>query len=434
MKKVETNPRAAALTSLVKWEKDGRYANLEVNAALGLSALSGADRGLYTALFYGVVERVITLDYMISRLSSRPADTIDRETMCALRLGLYQLTYMDRIPPHAAVSESVAVSPARSRGFVNALLRQHLRNGCSCKMPDDPLARLSVEYSAPPELCQFWIRCYGEETARQLLRSTTRNPAVTLRVNESVTTAEDVLRRHEADGAQICPLSPDMVALSDASGIADGIRQGLYFVQDPASRLCIRALDPRPGETVIDTCAAPGGKTFSCAMDMKNRGRVLAFDLHENKLSLIRRTAECLGISIIETAQRDGRQPDPTLFETADRVLCDAPCSGLGVIAKKPDIKYKPLEAAEGLPSIQYEILSGASRYVKPGGVLLYSTCTLNPAENEEIVRRFLDSHSEFSPADFDLGPAGTSRDGMRTFMPHLNGCDGFFIAKMLRR
>ena len=434
MKKQLTNPRAAAAASLIAWEKNGRYANLEVASSLAASAMSDADRSLYTALVYGVIERVITLDYIIESLSSRPLGEIDREALCALRLGIYQLTFMDRIPPHAAVSESVDTAPTRSRGFVNALLRTYLRNGCRYTLPEgETLTRMSVEYSAPVELCGFWCERYGTEMTAHLLSSTTRNPNVTLRVNPIVTTAQAVLAEFPEEEASLCPLAPDMVTVKSAAHITEGIGAGKYFVQDPASRLCVKALDPQPGETVIDTCAAPGGKTLSAALDMKNEGRIIAFDLHENKLSLIRRTAASLGVSILEVQTRDARNPDPALIGMADRVLCDAPCSGLGVIGKKPDIKYKSLDSIRALPGIQYEILCGASRYVRPGGTLVYSTCTLNPDENEHIVTRFLKEHPDFAAADFDLGPAGRSENGMRTFYPHLDGCDGFFIAKMVR-
>ena len=428
------NPRAAALSSLLSWEKKGRYANLEINALLTKSTMSEADRGLYTALVYGVIERAVTLDDVMARLSSRPVRDIDETTRCALRLGFYQLAFMDRIPPHAAVSETVELVPQKAKGFVNALLRSFLRSGCEIPLPpvSDPVQRLSVEFGAPAELCRFWLDRYDISITRELLASTVRNPAVTVRVNPLKTTSEALLERMP-DAARH-PLSDDMLTLSHAAHIADGIKDGLYFVQDVSSRLCVRVLDPQPGETVIDTCAAPGGKTLSAALDMENSGRLYAFDLHENKLSLIRKTAESMGISILTAAARDAREPDPALIGKADRVLCDAPCSGLGVIGKKPDIKYKPISSIEGLPAVQYDVLCGAAQYVRPGGVLVYSTCTLNPDENEQIAQRFLNSHPEFAAAPFDLGAAGASTDGMRTFYPHTDGCDGFFIAKMIRK
>lgn len=428
------NPRAAALISLLAWEKKGRYANLEVNALLSKSGMGEVDRGLYTALVYGVIERAVTLDYIMEKLSNRPVIEIDETARCALRLGLYQLAYMDRIPPHAAVSETVDLVPHKAKGFVNALLRSFLRSGCEIPLPseDDPVRRLSVEFGAPIELCRFWLDRYPEDITRKLLASTIRNPPVTVRVNPLQTTVEEILSR--LDGASIHPLASDMINVAHAAHIADDIKEGLYFVQDASSRLCVRALDPKPGETVIDTCAAPGGKTISAALDMNNSGKLYAFDLHKNKLSLIRKTAESMGISILTAAARDARDPDPALIGQADRVLCDAPCSGLGVIGKKPDIKYKPISSIEGLPAVQYDVLCGAAQYVRPGGVLVYSTCTLNPDENEKIAERFLANHPEFTTAPFDLGAAGASADGMRTFYPHTDGCDGFFIAKMTRK
>ncbi len=432
--KKNDNPRAAALTSLLSWEKKGRYANLEVNALLSKADMSEADRGLYTALVYGVIERAVTLDYVMARLSNRPVSEIDEVTRCALRLGFYQLAYMDRIPPHAAVSETVDLVPYKAKGFVNALLRSFLRSGCEIPLPPEnaPIERLAVEYGAPTELCRFWLDRYPMNITHALLASTIRNPPVTVRVNTLKTTVEEMLSR--LDGASIHPLAADMINVTHAARIAEDIKAGLYFVQDASSRLCVRALDPQPGETVIDTCAAPGGKTLSAALDMQNRGRLYAFDLHENKISLIRKTAESMGISILTAAARDAREPNPSLIGQADRVLCDAPCSGLGVIGKKPDIKYKPISSIEGLPAVQYDVLCGAAQYVRPGGVLVYSTCTLNPDENEKIAARFLESHPEFAAVPFDLGNAGASDHGMRTFYPHTDGCDGFFIAKMIRK
>lgn len=422
------------MASLTAWEKKGRYANLEVNASLADADMSDADRGLYTALVYGVIERAITLDYVMEALSARPVSQMDDNVRCALRLGLYQLAFMDRIPPHAAVSETVELLPHRTRGFANAILRAFLRSGCDIPLPNEenPMRRLSVEHGAPEDLCRFWTERYGIETTRELLASTVRNPRVTVRVNPLKTTVQSLLAA--LGGAEVSPLSDDMLVLESAARVADGVRDGMYIVQDVSSRLAVRALDPRPGETIIDTCAAPGGKSLSTAMDMKNIGTVYSFDLHENKLSLIRRTADALGITIITAEARDGRTPDPSLIGKADRVLCDAPCSGLGVIGKKPDIKYKPLASIEALPQIQYDILTGAAQYVRTGGVLVYSTCTLNPDENEHVVTRFLAQNPAFVLTPFDLGKAGNAADGMRTFFPHKDGCDGFFIAKLTRK
>ncbi|MBE6597973.1 MAG: 16S rRNA (cytosine(967)-C(5))-methyltransferase RsmB [Ruminococcaceae bacterium] len=429
--KQTTNPRQLALESLTACEKDGKFANLEVNASLVSSGLSEADAGLYTRLVYGVLERKITLDYIIDGISDRPSASLDCDVLTAIRLGLYQMLYMDRIPDHAAVSESVELVPRSKRGFVNAVLRTFLRNGKAVSFPTegDFAYRLSVKYSFPEELCRLYMDCYGDECAEGILAASNGEPPLSLRVN---TLRSDIGEIAERLCGRASEIAPSIVLTKEFSAaVKEGIASGDFFVQDEASRICTAVLDAKPGETVVDTCACPGGKTFSAALDMENRGTVYAFDLHKNKLSLIEKGAKRLGIGIIRTAENDARCPVPHLVGKADRVLCDAPCSGLGVIAKKPDIRYKSLDSVKRLPEIQYDVLCGAAEYVREGGVLVYSTCTLNTAENEEIVRKFLVCHKEFAPeSDEKYGLI----DGMRTFFPHKDGCDGFFIAKMRRR
>ena len=219
----------------------------------------------------------------------------------------------------------------------------------------------------------------------------------------------------------------------DGETLRGGIARGLWFVEDVSSRLAVRVLAPTPGSVTLDCCAAPGGKSFSCAIDMENRGTVYSFDLHENKLSLIRSGAERLGITVIRTAARDGRDPDPALAGAADFVLCDVPCSGLGVISKKPDIKYKNIRDIAGLPEIQYSILAASSSCVRDGGALVYSTCTLNPDENEAVFERFLREHANFVPDDFSVSVC-RSRGGMYTFFPDGGESDGFFVARAVKR
>lgn len=430
MKQTE-NPRQLAMRSLAACEKSGKYSNLEINAVLSGAGvgLSEADRALYSRLVYGVLERKITLDFIIDGLSSRPASELDDDVRTALRMGLYQLLYMDRIPEFAAVSESVALLPRAKRGFVNAVLRAFLRNGRRFALPseEDFPRYLSVKHSFPVELCRLYLDCYGEECAAGILEASNREPPLSLRVNTLRTTATECARRV---GGELSRIAPD-VALTErfSEAVKNGLAAGDFFVQDEASRVCTAVLGAKPGETVVDTCACPGGKTFSMALDMKNQGALYAFDLHKSKLSLIERGAATLGLTIVTAAENDARRPVSALLGAADRVLCDAPCSGLGVIAKKPEIRYKPLEAARRLPEIQYGVLCGASGYVRVGGLLVYSTCTLNKAENEEVVDRFLAENPAFQPESDEK--FGLSANGMRTFFPHIDGCDGFFIAKM---
>ena len=429
-----TSPRSLALSSLLACEKCGRYTNLEIDSGLRNVNLSPADRGLYTRLVYGVIERRITLDYILDRYAKTPTAGMEPAVRMALRMGVYQLAFMDRIPSHAAVSETVDLVPRRSAGFVNAILRSFLRDGCKVQWPDekDTEYYLSVKYSFPAEICALYLEDYGRETTENILAAFNEEPPIGIRVNTLRHTAEEAaaLLGDEAE----CTAVPGMLT---ARTLSDKIRKGLeagdWFVQDPASRLCTLAIDARAGELVIDTCACPGGKSFSMGLDMAGEGTLHAFDLHENKLSLICRTADRLGLgSLIRTARRDARQPEETLVGKADKVLCDAPCSGLGVVAKKPDIRYKDLASIENLPAIQKDILAGAAAYVKPGGTLVYSTCTLRKAENEEVVNAFLAAHPDFTLTPFAAG--GISCDGMLTLLPHLHGTDGFFVAKMTKK
>jgi 16S rRNA (cytosine967-C5)-methyltransferase len=439
------SPRALAFRSLAALERDGRYANLEIDARLketdrskdrSENGMSREDRALYTRLVYGVTERRITLDHILSQYASRPAEETDPAVKCALRLGLYQLLYMDRIPDHAAVDETVALVKREKKnaaGFVNAVLRSFLRAGKKWTLPDegDKIGFLSVKHSVPEALIRVYETALPRDASSgeldELLAALNREPGIGLRVNTLRMTAEEAA---ETLGAEPSRIAPDVVKTDTLSEAARrGIEEGLWFVQDEASRIASAAVGAGPGDLTADVCACPGGKTFSMALDMRNRGTVLASDLHGNKLSLVRRGAERLGLDIVRTAVRDARDPDPELVGRADRVLCDAPCSGFGVIAKKPDLRYKDPSTAERLPGIQREILEGASAYVKPGGVLIYSTCTLNRAENEEVAQSFLREHPEFVP-DEDPRLGGW----MRTFFPHRDGTDGFFAARMKRR
>ncbi len=432
IKNKEITVREAAARSLSACFRHGKYSNLEISSALEKYKFEGADRGLFTRLVYGVTERLVTLDYIIGQLSSRPLEKIDADTLNILRLGVYQLLFMDRIPDHAAVSETVAISPKSSKGFVNALLREFIRRNKQYELPSkaDVEDHLSIKYSCPAGLCRFFLSVFDRETAEKVISGTLRETPVTIRVNTIKANAEEIVSEVFPEG-KISELSDDLIEVK-ALG-APFSPDGRYFVQDGASRLTVKMLDPKPGETVIDTCAAPGGKSFSIAIDMKNEGEVYSFDLHKNKVSLITKGAENLGLTCIKAFPRDATDPDPRLLGKADRVLCDAPCSGLGVIAKKPDIKYKSISDIERLPSVQLRVLTGASKYVKKGGVLVYSTCTVSPLENEEVVKKFLLENPEFSLVPAELGANLTAEDGMMTFYPHIHGTDGFFAAKMVK-
>lgn len=437
----DPSPRALALDTLIRIERDRSYANISLDHALRDAGLSPIDKRLFTTLVYGVVERRITLDYYVSAVSSRPIETLDPRILTILRLGIFQLAFLDRIPPHAAVNESVALAGRRASGFVNACLREFLRRQKELALPkkeDGILPYLSVRYAFPEALCERFVSEFGDERAESLLQAFTVRPPLALAVNRmTVGARENYLALLKAEGieAVLAPYAPQGVLLPAGEAIESlpGFREGYFYVQDEASQICVEVLGALPGETVIDTCSCPGSKSFGTALRMKNSGSVLSCDLHENKLSLVRSGAERLGITILTAEVRDGRCFDPTLAESADRVLCDVPCSGFGVMAKKPDIRYKNVADTDRLPDIQYAILENAARYVKPGGVLVYSTCTIFSAENWFNVQKFLAAAPEFEPEDFTVG-ALRSESGMLTLYPDTEHTDGFFIAKLRRR
>ena len=433
-----TTPRALALSLLLRCEGDDLYSNLILDTAIRRGNLSDADRGLLTALVYGVLEKKLTLDYLIDHLSDRPARDIDTDARVLLRMGLYQLRFMDRIPAHAALNETVSLAPKRSRGFVNAVLRRYTREGDDIAWPDRqaaPLDYLSVTYSFPTPLCERFVGIFGMDRAERVLAAIDRTPPLTLRVNTCRTSVDELSARLLAAGASVSPAlhAPHALRLEGGNPTSlPGFGTGDFFVQDEASQVCVEAVDAHEGMTVLDICACPGSKSFGMALNMKNTGSLTAFDLHKNKLSLIEKGASRLGLTNITTVARDGRELDPALEGIADRVLCDVPCSGFGVLAKKPEIRYKDLSALAPLPDIQLAIVENACRYVKSGGVLVYSTCTLFPEENEDNVARFLSRHPEFTLTDFTVGDL-TSTNGSLTLTPDEHGTDGFFVAKFTK-
>lgn len=426
-------PRQLAFTLLQRVEKNDSFLNLALDHALSESQLSGADRALASALIYGVTERRLTLDYQIDRLSARPKDSIDLAVRTALRLGLYQLIYLDRIPAYAAISETVSLLPRRSAGFANAILRSYVREG-TLALPDRSKGvaeYLSVAHSVSLPLARRLIASYGEVRAEEILRGFERPATTTLSVNTLRTSREELLRKL-AD-ATPTPTAPNGILAKGSVREMYGFEDGLFFVQDEASQICVEALGAEPNEVVMDICACPGSKSFGTAIRMKNQGKILSFDLHAKKLPLIESGAARLGITIITTAERDGRSFLPEMEGKADRVLCDVPCSGFGTLSKKPEIRYKNPDDMASLPDIQAAILENACRYVKKGGVLVYSTCTILPEENEKNIQRFLENHAEFTLSPFSVG-ALSVENGMISLFPDTHSTDGFFVARMVRK
>lgn len=424
------NTRALALKSLVKCDRDSKFANLEINSTLDKNPMSDSDRGLYTALVYGVLEREMLLDYVLSPYLKKTVSSLDPEVRCALRLGAVQIFFFDKIPDHAVCDETVEIikkSPRRSAsGLVNAVLRSLVREKDSVRKKIEN-APLSVKYSLPEWILNLWQSSYGEEKTLEILEGFSGKAPLTLHANTLKTTAEALSRKFEGVGVSchIHPRHPDLVVLDTNINPEklEGFSEGLFFVQGSASALAVKALGLQPDSRVLDVCACPGGKSFAAALELENSGEIFSFDLHESKLSLISKGAEKLGITIIKSACHDAREDFGPLVGTADFVIADVPCSGLGVISKKPDIRKKSPEDIARLPEIQAAILENVSKTLKKGGKLLYSTCTLNCAENENITDKFLENHPEFKRAEgFPI-----------TYFPKDEIEDGFFSDVLIK-
>ena len=429
--------RKTALSVLRDADREGKYISLSLDAAL--DALPGADprdKNLLASLVFGVTEKRVTLDWYIENLTEKRAEELPLRLRYLLRLGLYQLAFLDRIPPHAAVSETVRLGKSQGeRAFLNGVLRAYLRKKDEIPLPDDEIGRLSVLYSFPRHIVTTLCENLGD-TAKGALAAMSKEPPTTIAVNTLRRTRESALAALCAAGvnARKTKISPRGIRIFESISYAklcEILGDGDFFVQDEASQMAVLALAPRPGETGVDCCACPGSKSFFAALCMENRGKIFDFDLHESKLPLITSSAKRLGITCITASAHDGRSPESALVGGCDFVICDVPCSGLGVLAKKPEIRFHADTLPRDAAALGGEILEAASAYLKVGGRLLFSTCTLTQIENEDNFFAFLDRHGDFAPTDFTLGDL-LSKRGALTLLP--NGeRDGFFIALATR-
>ena len=425
--------RQSAFEILYKVEHSGAYSNLALDAELSSQqGTADGDSALLTALVYGVLERLITLDYNISLYLRQPLKKLKPEVLIALRLGAYQLLFMDRIPESAAVNESVKLAKNNraqfAAGLVNAL-----------RLPDesDRLKFMSVKYSVPEPTVKLFADAYSDKTACEIFEAMSERAKIFVRVNTQKCTTDELAEALARQGIESKRVSlvPDALELLNGGAVEhlDAYKKGLFHVQDLSSQLCCAALDPQPGDTVYDMCAAPGGKSFTLSELTECKGKILAMDVYPSRLALIEDGAERLGLQNISVIPNDAAKVNPAL-KKADRVLCDAPCSGLGILRRKPEIRYKTLEDIDKLPVLQYDILCLSSEYVKVGSRLVYSTCSLNPAENSEICNKFLSEHKNFEAVK--LFPDIKRVDGNEnylTLMPQIHGTDGFFIAAFTR-
>lgn len=408
--------RQVAFGLLKKVQLKGAYSNIALDTVLKNSTLSSRDKAFCTAIFYGVLERKITLNEIIAKLTN--SKKLDTDVAIALQMGLYQIIFMNSVPDSAAVNESVMLLKSKSqKGFVNGVLRAYLRGGENIF---DALP-INIKYSCPKWLYEKWVNDYGSARAEEIMKSSIGSAPTVCRVNTVKISADELIERLAQENINAVKTDTDNALILSNASVSESKAyvSGWFHIEDISAQNACFVLAPEDNETVFDLCAAPGGKTFTMAELMNNKGRILAFDLHEKRAGLIEKGAKRLGLDIITAKTGNAAVYNKDLGK-ADRVLCDVPCSGLGIIRRKPEIKYKDSAEFDRLPEIQLNILSNGSKYVKAGGVLVYSTCTLSKAENEDVVEKFLRAHP-----DFLLTYSET------TFPSNLR--DGFYIAKFER-
>ena len=437
------NARQVAFEALLKVHKDGAYSNLVVDSLLKEHPeLDERDRAFVCNIVYGTLDRLILIDYNLGLYLNQPVRKLRPELHTILRMGTYQLLFMDKVPSRAAVNESVNLAKVNKSKFaasrVNAVLRRVSDNGL--RLPEssetDPNF-LAIKYSCPEWLISLWIDAYGFDNAVALAEKALEAPQVVIRVNTTKISADELIWKLAEEGviSQKSDFMPDALILSNTGSVDELIayKEGLFHAQDFASQICCKALDAKEGETVFDLCSAPGGKTFTIAESMNKTGVVRAFDIYQSRVELIKSGAERLGLDNVYAYLSDASIYNEN-YGLADKVLCDVPCSGLGIIRRKPEIRFKSREDIDNLPELQYRILCNAIKYLKDGGRIVYSTCTLNPKENSEICDRFLQEHPEFSAVKLfpDLPRYGED-DKYLTLMPHIHSTDGFFVAAFVK-
>ncbi len=429
------NARDTALTALVACRRQNAWSDGVLKEYIRRDRLDRRDAALASRLCYGVLQNRMLLDFYLSNFVRGGLNQLQPIVLDILRLGAYQLAFLDRVPASAAVSAAVDQTKkhagVRASGLVNAVLRAMDRAG---QLPEPP--DLATRYSHPEPLVQLLRESVGDAELAPLLRADNAIPETAVQVNPLRATVAEAEAALIACGAHCRrhPLLDTCLLLSGTGSVEllEPFQRGWIYVQDAAAHLAVRAAAPTPGMTVLDACAAPGGKSFAAACCMRDTGTIVSCDLHPHKIKLIEAGAERLGLTCIEAGVHDAACFETNWEQRFDLVIADVPCSGLGVIRKKPDIRYKDVAALAGLPAVQYRILENVARYVRPGGTLLYSTCTLLRRENESVVHAFLEEHGEFQPEPLGL-PVPDDAPGLLTLYPHRHETDGFFLCRMRR-
>ena len=432
------NTRQSAFEALLKTEKEGAYSNIALDLLLSKSGYDTRDRAFVSNLFYGVIERKLTLDYQLGLYTAKPVNKMKADLLTILRLGAYQLLFMDKVPSSAAVNESVNLAKknglSHASGLVNAVLRKIDKNGLVLPSEEKYSEYLSVKYSCPQWLINKWVKEYGKVAAEGVLAHSLGACKTYIRVNNTLLSADKLIEELKAESimAEKTGIENCLEIILNGRGVEslESFKKGYFHVQDAACQLCAASLKVKPGDRVFDLCAAPGGKTYTIAEIMNGEGEVLSFDIHPHRVELISKGAQRLALKSVKAMVGDACAFNEDLGQ-ADAVLCDVPCSGFGIIGRKPEIKYKDPDEVKALPALQLEILQNGAKYVKKGGRLVYSTCTLSMSENEKVCKRFLEAVSDFEA----VSPFGDeNKEGFATLFPHINDTDGFFIACFERK
>lgn len=442
------NSREIALKILYQIHEEGAYANLALDKALfSCQDLDPRDKGLITEIVYGSVKNRGKLDYVLNQFAKIKVKKMDRWTRNILRMALYQIMFLDKVPDSAAVDEAVKLSKryGRSDKFVNAVLRNYLRGQEQIVWPDreqDVIQYLAVQYSFPVWMVQRFVQQYGAEQAEQLCQWFNQPAALWIRTNTLMISRKVLKEQLEQKGIAVeeSRYTPEGLKILSAVNLhqLEEFQQGLFTVQDESSMLVALAAEPMPGQRVLDVCSAPGGKATHMAQLMKDDGVICACDIHQHRLDLIRENCKRLGMESVACYLQDGTQLTKRWKTPFDVVLCDVPCSGLGVLGRRPDARWsKDAADIETLCRVQKQILEQAAQLVTPGGTLIYSTCTITPEENQQMVQQFLAQHPEFY-LDETLPDCWLhvekGQEGYVQFLPFADQMDGFFIARMIRR
>lgn len=425
---MDINRKTAYLT-LMDVENKRSYSNIALNHQIQRNRPDNP--AFVRELVYGVLKNKMLLDYVVDHLVPTGSSKLKMQGLNILRMGLYQLSNMGSVPEYAAVNETVNLAKKFCKGrdgFINGVLRTYIRNKYSISLPDraeDEVKYLSIKYSYEPWIIELWLKEYDVEFVEELLKAGNETPQTVIRLNWQKVMKKDLIKSLMEKGFEVeeGKLSPNALYVKGSNLLNTQMyRMGMFSVQDESSQLATIMLDPKHGDFVMDVCAAPGGKTLAIAERMNNTGTVLASDVYTRKVALIEKEVKRLGLSNVKTRTYDATKTDTALIGKADKVIVDAPCTGLGVVRRKPEIKYKKWSwEMDSLPRKQLAILSSSSKYVKMGGTLLYCTCTINVDENEKVVTDFLRKNKDF-----------VSKEVVKLY-PHIDGTDGFFICKMTR-